>query len=223
MDGEPTVLGNKDVKITLSEKRLSFVGEYGENVGTRDLSYKAPRGAARGRFVDFAWGDDCAFKIVADTAGFTGTARADVRVQCASDDEFRQDVFHCKSPQRVTLSPPPEPPPAPEQPEPGANAAKWSCTTTDGRVVSNRIEVTIDDDAVRLEADDLEYLGSRDRKYRSRSGSRIGYEDFGYGGDCEMTLVADANIVDPSARSSNLQVRCKGDDYLQDSYRCTAR
>lgn len=211
----------QSMKVTVTDGRLQFVDGYGPNLGERDRSYRAPRGTDRGRYVGFEYGGDCSLKVVIDTPGIQGAESFKMRVQCSADEEFEQDVYSCAGPRRASLNIP-EPPitPTPD-PTPSPAAKKWTCTTSDGQVLASTITVTVDDGAMRIVSEDLQYDGARDRAYRSRSGAYMQFDSFGYGGDCSMSVVVEEKVLsEPTPGSATLKVRCAGDDFTQNVYRC---
>lgn len=212
------------MKVAVSGSHLRFADGYGINFGARDHSYRPPQGTERARYDGFEYGGDCALRLVIDEGALSGAPTAKLRVQCSGDD-FLQDVYSCRDPQRVGLGAPPPPPSPPAEPAgPPASAASWSCTTSDDRILSREVTMQVDADGMRLVADDLEYVGVRDPRYRSRSGSYIEFDDFGYGGDCSMSAVVEEEVLQSAAASEvTLKVRCAGDDFTQDTYRCVQR
>ncbi len=217
-----TVLNRRELAVTVSAERLRFVGEFGESLGERDHAYRAPAGTSRARYTGFEWGEDCSLKFVVDSSAVRGAAAPKLRVQCSGDDGFRQDVYDCASPTRSRLTTPEVEPPPPAQPTHGASARKWSCIGSGTSVLEDRLSVRLDDGVMTLKAGDFEYVGTRDRDYRSRTGSNAAYEDFGYGGDCTMTAVVETKALDASSSEAALKVRCKGEGFQEDRYRCTA-
>lgn len=216
----PMILEKNEIEVIVADGHLRFTDAYGPNTGTRDKTYKNPPNTDRRRYEDFEYGGDCSFRIVMDTAAIRGAANAQMRVQCSNDDEFQQDLYQCSSPRptRLNIRPIPTDPERPP-PSPATNAKKWSCVSTDGRILTSRVTMQVDDTGMRLVADDLTYEGTRDTKYRSTTNYE--YEDFGYGGDCTMTAVIETKVTKAGTTSAAMKVRCRGDDFTQDSYRCT--
>lgn len=216
----PVILEKPEIKVVVADGHLRFTDAFGENTGKRDKTYRSPPNTDRRRYEDFEWGGDCSFRIVMDNAALRGAPNAQMRVQCSNDDEFQQDLYQCSAPRatRLNIRPTPAEPVTPP-PTPARNAKKWTCTSTDGRILTSRVTMQVDDKGMRLVADDLEYEGVRDTKYRSSTNYE--YEDFGYGGDCTMTAIVETKITQASTTSAALKVRCRGDDFTQDSYRCT--
>jgi hypothetical protein len=216
----PTVLEKKSFKLTVADGHMRFDDAYGENTGARDRSYKSPKNTSRARYTGFGWGDDCDFKMVVDAAAFSGKSSIELRAQCASDDEFRQDVFSCKSPKKTRLSiKPPTPITPPPITGPAANTKKWSCSATGDDSFASTLGLQVTADAIRISGE-FDWEGSRDKSYKSRSGANMGFDNFDYGGDCELTAVVEAKILEANATSASLKVRCRADDFQQYAYSC---
>lgn len=211
------------IEVAVSNGVLRFVDGFGENTGDRDRSYRAPRGKARARFEGFTYGGDCALAFVVDEGALSGKPAPQVRVQCAGDD-FVQDLYTCGAARsaRVRKPSPPSPPPAPVVTGPGANARGWSCTSPTGHVLEKKVQVKVDDGAMRVIAGDFDYDGVRDRAYVPRAGAFVRYDGFDYGGDCSLSAVIEPKAITPGAATAVLKVRCAGDDFVQDTYACKA-
>lgn len=209
------------IEIAVADGVFRFTDGFGPNLGARDRSYRAPKGTSRARYDGFEYGGDCALRLVVDASALTGGATPVLRVQCEGDD-FTQDVYQCSGPRpaRIEVPPPAPPAPPPAPPSPPLGARRWSCAAQGALVLTDRLTLQVDAAGMRLVADDLTYEGTRDDGYRSRSGAYVAYDDFGYGGDCSMSAVVEEKILQSSASSATLKVRCKGDDFAQDSYAC---
>ncbi len=209
------------IEIAVSNGLLRFTDGYGPNLGDRDATYRAPKNTSRARFRGFSYGGDCSLSLVVDDAALRGAPNPQLRVQCAGDD-FVQDLYTCGAAKPTRLAKPK--PPAPVLPNgPPAGTKTWTCTSPDGRILEGTVALQVDDDAMRLVADELVYEGTRDRAYKPKTGSFVRYDDFGYGGDCAMSAVVEEKAIAGTASSTVLKVRCAGDDFTQDTYACTPR
>lgn len=219
-NGSPTVLETKAFKLTVADGHMRFDDTHGENTGKRDRSYKTPKNTSRARYTGFDWGDDCDFKMVVDTSAMTGKAKIELRAQCSRDDEFRQDVFSCVSPKKTRLNiRPPAPITPPPATGPAANTKKWACTATGDDSFAPTLGLQVTGEAIRIMGE-FDWEGTRDETYKSRSGANIGYDNFDYGGDCELTAVVESKILEANTTQATLKVRCRADDFQQYAYAC---
>lgn len=217
---ERTVLDKDTFTLTVADGNLRFDGGYGVSTGARDRTYRSPKNTSRARYTGFDWGDDCAFKLVVDAAALAGKESVQLRAQCATEDEFRQDLFACGSPKKVRLD---VRPPAPTPPSPGpvvpTNAKKWTCTATGDAGFGKQLGLKVTDKAIRIEGE-FDWEGTRDTGYRSKNGATIAFDGFDYGGDCELSAVVDAKILSSEVTSAALKVRCRGESLEQYAYTC---
>jgi hypothetical protein len=209
-------------KVVVTKNHLSFEGDWGPNVGARDDSYHAPAGKQRVRFDGYETGEDCEMQVVADQAVIDGKPTGEVRIQCAGDG-FQQEVLSCSKPKPASYqSPAPvQPEPQNQAPVPPDSTKKWACQTTDSSVFADRLVMQVVDDSIRVVEDGMDHTGTRDRDYHPHSGDWIQYDNVEYGGDCSITLVVEAKALAASPTSTQLKVRCAGDDFVQALYRCT--
>jgi hypothetical protein len=215
------LLQKRKLTVVVTQDHLRFDGEDGLNLGKRDRSY-APRGAAaRVRYNDFAWGDDCSLKLVMDTSALRGAVNPKLSVQCSNSDQFIQDTYQCSEPRAARLRIPAEPvppPPVPEPLEPNASAPRWNCSTPFGPFAGDRIKVALDANAIRINGSSTLY-GTR---ATSTSTSTMLYKDFDfYGDDCTLSVVADAAMLNSTARAAKFTVKCRGASLEQNTYNCT--
>jgi hypothetical protein len=213
------VLDKAQLSITVTEDHIRFTGDDGFNYGGRDRNYSPRSGAQRVRYDNFAWGEDCSLKMVIDRSAILGAAGPKMYVQCSNSNEFVQDIYQCAAPRGASLRIPasskvPAPVRAPK--EPNASAPVWNCKTPFGPFVGDEITVKLDDQAVRIDGETIKH-GVRST---SSSSSSIVFNDFEYGGDCTLSVVADKSMLLPTARSAKFAVKCKGDVLEQNLYSC---
>jgi hypothetical protein len=101
-------------------------------------------------------------------------------------------------------------------------AYEYTCTSPGARILdqASTIKLKITNGVLRFVDGFGENTGERDNTYRSpRNTSRVRYDGFEYGGDCELKLVIDDGAI-RGAASATLRVQCSGDDFMQDIYAC---
>jgi hypothetical protein len=213
------------LRVAFADGALRLTDDDGPNFGTRDRQYRAPKGTSRARYDGLEFGGDCELRLVVDTLALTGGAKPALRVQCSTDDSFEQDVYACKNPRAVTENTPAPAPKPPPHPGPSPDARTFTCTGSSSAMLGRSLEMTIDAKAIKLQSDGEDFAreGTRNPAFKAKNGARrIQYKNFEHGDDCELTTVLDETALEPATKTIELDVRCAGDDFQQDRYRCAA-
>lgn len=212
-----------EISMIAADGHLSFTDGAGAHLGDRDRSYASPwelRLNPRARYVGFSSDGTCTLKAVVDAAAAEGAASAKLRVECADDRDYREDLYTCSAPERVTLDVPPKKG-VDLPPSLGAFPRNWTCSAGRGDTrLFHDLSVRVDAGAIVIDSDQATYEGRRDESYARRAGF-LGYAGFTYGGDCELRAEMQGSGIEQFSKNAVLDVSCVGEVSTHDEYQCT--